>query len=153
MGSAPFPSFISFFTQHKGVESGKMFVAEYLNINGTWNTITTVVSNGVDQSSFAFFQMEVPFDGYHDDFAVRFRALGFDGSDDWYLDDIRIGDEFTPPNDCIADFNGDGAVNTQDVLGFLNAWSAGDSSADINGDGTVNTQDVLAFLNLWSAGC
>jgi hypothetical protein len=54
---------------------------------------------------------------------------------------------------CLADFNGDGATNTQDVLAFLNAWAAGDSSADINGDGTVNTQDVLAFLNLWAAGC
>ncbi|QKK07801.1 MAG: choice-of-anchor B family protein [Planctomycetota bacterium] len=54
---------------------------------------------------------------------------------------------------CIADFNGDGNVNTQDVLSFLNAWNAGDGSADINGDGNVNTQDVLAFLNLWNAGC
>ena len=56
-------------------------------------------------------------------------------------------------SDCVADFNGDGAVNTQDVLAFLNAWNAGDSSADINGDGTINTQDVLAFLNVWNAGC
>jgi hypothetical protein len=55
--------------------------------------------------------------------------------------------------DCVADFNGDGEVNTQDVLAFLNAWTAGDDSADINGDGEVNTQDVLAFLNLWTAGC
>ena len=54
---------------------------------------------------------------------------------------------------CAADFNGDGAVNTIDVLAFLNAWSAGDSSADFNGDGSVNTLDVLAFLNAWSAGC
>lgn len=54
---------------------------------------------------------------------------------------------------CIADFNGDGSVNTQDVLAFLNAWTAGDPSADVNGDGSVNTQDVLAFLNLWNAGC
>ncbi len=54
---------------------------------------------------------------------------------------------------CVADFNGDGSVNTLDVLAFLNAWSAGDPSADINGDGAVNTLDVLAFLNLWGAGC
>lgn len=54
---------------------------------------------------------------------------------------------------CVADMNGDGTVNTQDVLMFLNAWAAGDPSADINGDGEVNTQDVLAFLNLWAAGC
>lgn len=54
---------------------------------------------------------------------------------------------------CVADFNGDGSVNTQDVLAFLNAWAAGDARADINGDGSVNTQDVLAYLNLWVAGC
>ena len=54
---------------------------------------------------------------------------------------------------CVADFNHDGAVNTQDVLAFLNAWAAGDAAADITGDGNVNTQDVLAFLNLWNVGC
>jgi hypothetical protein len=54
---------------------------------------------------------------------------------------------------CPADFNADGAVNTLDVLAFLNAWSAGEPSADFNADGTVNTLDVLAFLNAWSAGC
>ena len=59
----------------------------------------------------------------------------------------------TPINTCPADFNGDGTVNTLDVLSFLNAWSAQDPSADFNGDGTVNTLDVLAFLNAWSAGC
>jgi len=57
------------------------------------------------------------------------------------------------PIDCYADFNGDGSVNSQDVLAFLNAWVIGDGSADANGDGTVNTQDVLVFLNLWNAGC
>lgn len=54
---------------------------------------------------------------------------------------------------CAADFNGDGSVNTVDVLAFLNAWSAGDPRGDFNGDGAVNTIDVLAFLNAWSAGC
>ncbi|MDQ7014720.1 MAG: GC-type dockerin domain-anchored protein [Planctomycetota bacterium] len=59
--------------------------------------------------------------------------------------------DFDPP--CLADFNGDGAVNTLDVLAFLNAWSAGDESADINGDGEVNTLDVIEFLNAWTTGC
>jgi len=54
---------------------------------------------------------------------------------------------------CRADFNGDGEVNTLDVLAFLNAWAAGDPSADFNGDGVINTLDVLAFLNAWAAGC
>ena len=54
---------------------------------------------------------------------------------------------------CVADFNGDGSVNTQDFIAFLNAWVVKDPSADINGDGTVNTSDVVAFLNLWAGGC
>jgi len=54
---------------------------------------------------------------------------------------------------CLADFNGDGVVDTRDVLAFLNAWAAGDPRADINGDGVIDTRDVLAFLNLWTAGC
>ena len=67
---------------------------------------------------------------------------------------LAITDEAVDPGDCCdADFNGDGAVNTQDVLAFLNAWSSGDPRGDFNGDGNVNTQDVLAFLNAWSAGC
>ncbi len=53
---------------------------------------------------------------------------------------------------CPGDFNGDGTVNSLDVLDFLNAWSTGDPSADINGDGAVDTLDVLAFLNLWRTG-
>ncbi|MBK7406140.1 MAG: hypothetical protein IPJ41_16430 [Phycisphaerales bacterium] len=54
---------------------------------------------------------------------------------------------------CVADFNRDGASNTLDVLGFLNAWNAGSLEADTNRDGEVNTIDVLGFLNHWSSGC
>ncbi len=85
---------------------------------------------------------------------LRFRAVdvGDDHVVEAGIDAFTVG-EFSCSNDCVADFNSDGSVNTQDVLAFLNAWNAGDSSADINGDGQVNTQDVLLFLNLWNAGC
>lgn len=66
---------------------------------------------------------------------------------------LVVTGDVAPADDCVADFNGDGSVNTQDVIAFLNAYTAGDPEADINGDGVVNTQDVLAFLNLWNAGC
>lgn len=55
--------------------------------------------------------------------------------------------------DCDADFNNDGGVDTRDFIAFLNAWAAGDETADTNGDGVVNSRDVTAFLNLWNAGC
>lgn len=67
---------------------------------------------------------------------------------------VTITDEAVEPGECCdADFNGDGTVNTRDVLEFLNAWAAGDDSADTNGDGLINTQDVTLFLNLWNTGC
>ncbi len=54
---------------------------------------------------------------------------------------------------CPPDLNGDGFVNTQDFLLFLNRWAQGDPEADWNNDGTVNTLDFIAFLNEWVAGC
>jgi hypothetical protein len=56
----------------------------------------------------------------------------------------------TPAN---ADFNGDGVVNSQDFVAFLNAFTAGDPSADFNGDDIINSQDFVAFLNAFVAGC
>ncbi|HZW10647.1 MAG TPA: FG-GAP-like repeat-containing protein, partial [Phycisphaerales bacterium] len=54
---------------------------------------------------------------------------------------------------CPVDLNGDGTVNTQDFIEFLNLWNAGDDTADWNGDGVINTQDFIQYLNDWNAGC
>jgi len=59
----------------------------------------------------------------------------------------------TAVSGCYADFNGDGVVDTRDVLAFLNAWNGGDPSSDCDGNGVIDTRDVLCFLNLWNAGC
>ncbi len=54
---------------------------------------------------------------------------------------------------CYADFNSDLAVDTRDVLAFLNAWNAQDSTSDCDGNGVIDTRDVICFLNLWTSGC
>lgn len=54
---------------------------------------------------------------------------------------------------CPADWNDDGSIDTLDVLGFLNAWRAGDAAADFNRDGAIDTRDVVAFLGFWASGC
>lgn len=66
-------------------------------------------------------------------------------------DRVLVVRGFNP--ECAANYNADCAVNTQDVLDFLNDWVAGEQSADFNEDGSVNTLDFLAFLNRWVAGC
>lgn len=54
---------------------------------------------------------------------------------------------------CRADYNGDGFVNSADMLEFLNAHSNQEPRADMNGDGFWDTLDVLIYLNLFSTGC
>lgn len=54
---------------------------------------------------------------------------------------------------CAVDWNADGEVDSRDVLGFLNAWTAGEAEADFNGDGAIDTRDVLDFLVAWTGGC
>ncbi|MEZ6233314.1 MAG: GC-type dockerin domain-anchored protein [Phycisphaerales bacterium] len=54
---------------------------------------------------------------------------------------------------CRADLNGDGAVDTQDVVGFLAAWSAGEPAADTTADGVIDSRDFAEALHVWSGGC
>ncbi len=80
----------------------------------------------------------------------RFRGYAWGENIGWVnLDDayhfVALG--------CIADFVPDGVLNFFDVQGFLNAFSAHDSSADLAPDGVFNFFDVQAFLNYFAAGC
>ncbi|MDY7109465.1 MAG: hypothetical protein SYC29_12590 [Planctomycetota bacterium] len=50
---------------------------------------------------------------------------------------------------CPWDFDGNGAVNTADLLFLLGAWGTPDG--DVNDDGTTNTADLLELLGQWGA--
>jgi hypothetical protein len=51
------------------------------------------------------------------------------------------------PNSCPADFDGDGDVDTQDLLYLLATWGTPDG--DVDGDGDTDTADLLALLGTW----
>ena len=62
----------------------------------------------------------------------------------------------TPPGsgcECLADFNGSGAVTVQDIFDFLAAYFAALPSADVNTSGSVTVQDIFDYLSLYFAGC
>ena len=59
------------------------------------------------------------------------------------VDHVVIGGE------CPADFDGDGDVDTADLLFLLSAWGTGDG--DVDGDGDTDTADLLALLAAWGA--
>ncbi|MFZ4576072.1 MAG: GC-type dockerin domain-anchored protein [Phycisphaerales bacterium] len=54
---------------------------------------------------------------------------------------------------CRADFNSDGGVDGDDVIGFFGVWDNGDIAADFNRDGGVDGDDVIEFFVRWDAGC
>lgn len=81
----------SYYTQHRGVENGEKLIVEYWSMTDDWVEINSIVSNGVNQNNFDFHSHTLPFQAYHNEFRIRFRtevnALG----DDWYIDNIFVG--------------------------------------------------------------
>ncbi|MDY7108489.1 MAG: dockerin type I domain-containing protein [Planctomycetota bacterium] len=70
------------------------------------------------------------------------RVLMSDISDGLFV--IRVE---TP----MGDVNGDGVVNTADLLQLLAEWGpCANCASDVNGDGVVDTADLLALLAGWS---
>ena len=58
--------------------------------------------------------------------------------------------EFQVEESCPADFDGDGDVDTSDLLFLLGAW--GTPEGDVDGDGDTDTADLLALLAAWGEG-
>ena len=63
-----------------------------------------------------------------------------DGNIDLYLRNSLL-------QECPADFDGDGDVDTADLLYLLAAWGTGDG--DVDDDGDTDTADLLALLAAW----
>lgn len=146
--------YYQFFVQHNGVESGETFDVEYLSMLGSWNTLTTLVSDGIDQTEFELVQLPFPFDAYGGTTAIRFTANGDEADDQWFVDSVAISTDFIviePP--CPADLNDDGVYNFFDISTFLSLYAALDLAADYNNDGLFNFFDIAAFLGDFSAGC
>lgn len=57
------------------------------------------------------------------------------------------------PARCIADFNGSGGVDGDDVAAFFISWVASDFETDVNANGGVDGGDVETFFIAWAAGC
>jgi hypothetical protein len=69
----------------------------------------------------------------------------------WDTGADNVSIEFESP--CPADLNGDGAINVQDFLAFLQLYALADLRADFNYDGVVNIQDFLVYLSLYGFPC
>lgn len=70
------------------------------------------------------------------------------------IDPIAFGVYFNPcPARCLADLNGDDALDFFDVSAFLIAYANADPIADTNGDGMYDFFDVAGFITQFNEGC
>ncbi|MEY2795485.1 MAG: hypothetical protein RIR10_1201, partial [Planctomycetota bacterium] len=53
-------AYLTYSTQHRGVEAGKQLVVEYLNSLLDWTVINTITSDGVDENTFQSWQHTLP---------------------------------------------------------------------------------------------
>jgi len=74
--------------------------------------------------------------------------LDLDGEPElvWYTDTHLVIYEHVS-DECPADFDGDGDVDTADLLYLLAAWGTPDG--DVDGDNDTDTADLLALLGAW----
>ncbi|MFG0244351.1 MAG: GC-type dockerin domain-anchored protein [Phycisphaerales bacterium JB054] len=142
-------SYARWFTNNDGTDR---LTVEISNDNGAaWTLVETVADSvGWTEVSFSPAAYVAPTSTVQ----VRFNATDNPNNSitEAAVDAFRVF-AYVCPADCPADFNGDGKVDTQDVLAFANAWSKRDHSADFNHDGVVNTRDMIAYLNAWVPGC
>lgn len=146
-------AYIQFYTQHKGVESGESLLIEYRGA-GIWNPLTTIVSDGTDQSAFTLHQFPMPITGYGPGMKLRITAQGDQADDNWYVDNVGVSDELiVEPDPCPADINGDGELDFLDISAFLAAFGSSSPEADFNDDGQYDFLDISIFLDVFTGGC
>lgn len=141
--------FVSFWSEHRGVETGETLAVTYRRtVQGDFLPLTTLTSTGVDQNTFTFNQITLPVDGQGANAAIRFTGVGNQVDDNWYIDDVKVSVY------CRADLNEDRRLNILDFQVYqtgLNTQSL--SVCDWNGDGFITVGDYSAFFNAIAAGC
>ncbi len=151
--------YVRFYSQHKGTEAGEDLVVEYRDLGDNWQPLTTVPSDGTDQTEFDLHQIALPIIAYQSNFAVRFTATGNAGNDDWYIDDLAVTEEFIvdePDEGCngadIAEpFD---VLDFSDVVSFLSGFGTCEPEADLAAPfGSCDFSDVVEFLSLFGGGC
>ncbi|MBL7943634.1 MAG: hypothetical protein JNM00_12755, partial [Flavobacteriales bacterium] len=124
------------------------FNAQKVNPDGTLAWASTVQLADANYSPF-----------YGDYMVIRsgtnMIAVWADSNPGGGADGIYIGLITQLPDPCPEDLNGDGSVNTTDLLLFMGAFGCNSSCGpeDLNGDGAVNTTDLLLFMGAFGTVC
>jgi hypothetical protein len=116
--SAADGAILSFYYQAGGSEAvpstGDDLVFEYKNSYGDWTVIHTCAGDGSAMTTFEYINIPLPADAIHAGFQLRILSAGDTGSDDWYLDNLRL--DFAPEL-SVDPMSIEEALNVEDSLG------------------------------------
>ena len=125
----------------------------YIRVSNDGVNWTTVWHNSTEVTDYSWKVQEVDISEVADDQPTVYLRWTMGTSDSgwrycgWNIDDVQI---WATLSAIPGDINGDGIVNTEDLLALLAAWGpCPECPEDINGDGTVNTSDLLILLANW----
>ncbi len=144
------PVFVSLWTEHVGVEAGKELRVKFYNPSTQqFELLITIVSDGVDQSRFAFHETTLPLLGFSEtDSRIRLEASVNQFDDFWYVDDVGVSAW------CRTDINKDRALTIADFGAFQSAFATGNAMiADFNDDGNLTIADFSTFQSRFAQGC
>ncbi len=162
MMSVDSPATVSYWVNHRGVETNKRLRIEYFDSTAyTWRILEDVISDGVTDTDYAYYEHTVPPDGFGGFFMLRFTPWGaFCGfSDKWYVDDVSV-----VASSLFGDMDLDGDIDLFD-FGVLAICTAGPNDvtlptgcgdddfvfADLDGDGDVDLGDFRLFQSVFVA--
>jgi hypothetical protein len=123
--------------------------------------VASVLANGVTMAELGetsgWTEYEVDLTGVTGDtltisFAFDTGDGQFNDYTGWLIDNVQVAANTVDCTDvpaCPADFDGNGEVDTNDLLTLIADWGAANSPADIDGDGVVGTDDLLALIGAW----
>jgi hypothetical protein len=122
------------------------------------DSITVRVTNAAGDQESAFENLQIQYTPFVARLGFGGRTGGLTNNHD--IDNVTL--RLPGPNDadgngildeceCPADWNGDFAVDGDDVIAFFSDWDR--NEADFNADGGTDGDDVIAFFVRWDAGC
>ena len=141
---------VSYFVQRTGVESGEQLVVEYFNNLLKWQALNTITSDGINQTTFTQFSNTVPANGLHNKFRLRFRTLGDQTDDNWYIDNVSVVAVVLPANDECSNATPIGTGS----FAFNNTTATNSATAlPASCDGGVGTTMQKDIWYLFTAPC
>lgn len=133
-------------------DAGDDLIVEYLNAANTYVEISRHLGTLPDATTYTLVDLPLPAAAKHAGFKLRVRSLGTAGAfDDWFVDDVSI-----TGTACPGDTNGDGLVDTNDLVALLGGFAdiaEGLSGGDFDGNGVVDTNDLVILLGAFGTNC